>query len=70
MNNPLQIMQMYSQFKSNPMGMLSRRFNIPQNMNNPQNIIQYLLNSGQITQEQVNQAVRMRNDPQFRQLFR
>lgn len=26
MNNPLQIMQMYSQFRSNPMGMLSRRF--------------------------------------------
>ena len=70
MNNPLQIMQMYTQFRTNPMGMLSRRFNIPQNMNNPQNIIQHLLNSGQITQEQVNRAVSMRNDPKFRQLFR
>lgn len=71
MNNPLQIMQLYSQFRNNPLGMLSKRFNIPQNMsNNPQEIIQHLLNSGQITQEQLNNAVRMKNDPRFSNLFR
>lgn len=70
MINPIQLMQMVSQFKSNPLGLLSRRFNVPQNMNDPQGIIQHLLNSGQITQQQVNQAMSMRNDPQFRNLFR
>lgn len=58
------------QFQSNPMGMLTQRFNIPQNMNNPQEIVQYLLNSGQITQDQVNQAMQMKNNPMFRNLFR
>lgn len=64
------IAQMYSQFKGNPMAMLSRRFNIPQNLNNPQDIIQHLLNSGQISQEQVNQAMQMKNDPSIRNLIR
>ena len=57
MFNPSQFMQMYQQFMQNPMSMLNRKFNIPQNMQNPQDIIQHLLNSGQITQEQVNQAM-------------
>lgn len=70
MNNPMQLMQMYNQFKQNPMAMLSRRFNIPQNMSNPQEIVQHLLNSGQVTQAQVNNVMQMRNDPQFRNLFR
>lgn len=64
------VMQMFTQFRQNPMNLLSRRFNIPQNINNPQDIVQHLLNSGQVTQEQVNQAMQMRNDPQFRNLFR
>lgn len=68
--SPFEIMQMYTQFKNNPMGLLSRRFNIPQNMNDPQAIVQHLLNSGQVSQAQVNQAMRMRNDPQFTNLFR
>lgn len=67
--NRLNMMQMISQFRQNPMAMLSRRFNIPNGMQSPQDIVQYLLNSGQVTQEQVNQAMRMRNDPQFRNLF-
>lgn len=56
---------MINQFKANPLGVLSRKFNIPQNMSNPQDIIQHLLNSGQITQAQVNQAMQMRNNPLF-----
>lgn len=67
--NPMQLIQMASQFRMNPMEMLCRRFSIPGNMNNPQDIVQHLLNSGQVSQEQVNQAMRMRNDPQFRNLF-
>lgn len=70
MNNLMQIMQVYNQFKSNPMAMLSQRYNIPQNLNNPNEIIQHLLNTGQVSQAQVNQAMQMRNDPNFRNMFR
>lgn len=68
MFNIMQIMSAYQQFKQNPMGMLSQRYNIPQNMSNPQDIIQHLLNSGQITQDQVNQARAMQNNPMFKNL--
>lgn len=55
----MNIMQMLGQLMSNPMELLKRtKFNIPanMNMNNPQDIIQHLLNSGQLTQDQLNQA--------------
>lgn len=59
--NP-RVIQMLSQLKQNPMQMLSQKYNIPQNVgNNPNDIIQYLLNSGQVSQDQVNNAVKMRN---------
>lgn len=53
-------MGMYQQFKQNPMGMLSRKYNIPQNLNDPNEIIQHLLNTGQVSQSQVNNAMQMR----------
>lgn len=64
--NMKDIMNMYQQFRQNPMQMLNRRFNIPQNVNmsDPNSIIQHLLNTGQVSQDQVNNAMRMRN--QFR----
>jgi len=52
---------MLAQIKSNPMAVLGQRFNLPQNLNNPNDIIQHLLNTGQISQAQVNQAMQMRN---------
>lgn len=64
MNNLLQ------QFKLDPIQMISRKFNIPQNMNDPQAIIQHLLNTGQVTQAQVNNAMQMRNNPIFNNLIR
>lgn len=68
MNN---ILSMYQQFRQNPTQMLMQRFNIPGNvnMNNPNDIIQYLLNSGQVSQQQVNQVMSMRNDPMIKQLM-
>lgn len=55
MNKPMNIMQMLSQLKANPAAVLSQRFNIPQNMmNNPNDIIQHLINTGQVTQQQYN----------------
>ncbi len=72
MNNINQIMSMmYQQLRSNPMQMLARRFNMPQNMNmnNPNDIIQHLLNTGQISQQQVNAVMGMRNNPVIQQLM-
>ena len=63
------IMNMYQQFSQNPMQMLSKRFNIPQNVNNPNDIIQHLLNTGQVTQTQVNNAMQMRNNPLIQKLM-
>ena len=61
MNNPMNIMQMLPQLKSNPVQfLLQRRLNVPQNMaNDPNAILQHLLKTGQVTQEQVNNAYQM-----------
>ena len=59
----------YQQFKQNPLQMLSKRFDIPQNLNNPNDIVQHLLNTGQVTQTQVNQVMNMRNNPLIKQLI-
>ena len=69
MFNIMQIMSAYQQFKQNPMGMLSQRYNIPQNLSNPQDIIQHLLNTNQISQNDVNNAKAMSNNPMFNQFF-
>lgn len=57
--NPMQIMSMLPQLKSNPMAMLGG-LGVPQNISNdPQAVIQNLMNSGKINQEQYNQAMQM-----------
>lgn len=55
------IMQMLQQFKQNPMQMLlQRRLNVPQNvMNDPNAILNYLVQSGQVSQQQINSAYQM-----------
>lgn len=63
------LLNMAAQFKANPMQMLSRRYNLPQNVNNPQDIVQYLLNTGQVSQSQVNSAMQMRNNPSLRNIL-
>ncbi len=65
MNN---IISMISQFKNNPMAAVMQRFNIPRNMTNPQEMVQHLLDSGQVTQDQVNNAMKMR--PQIQNLMK
>ena len=62
-------------FMQNPMQyMLQKKLNLPQGMNfmqNPQAAIQYLMNNGQLSQEQYNQlqniAKQIQNNPQFQQ---
>ena len=68
MNNML---QMYQQLNQNPMALLSQRFNIPQgmNMSDPNAIIQHLLNTNQVSQAQVNNAMQMRNNPTIQMIM-
>ena len=57
MNNMLQALM------SNPMQMLMQRgYKLPMGMNDPNQIIQYLMNSGQISQAQYDRAVQMANN--------
>lgn len=52
--------KMLAQLKSNPLGMLRQYgFNVPENLNDPNAIIQHLMNSGQINQSQYNTARQM-----------
>lgn len=60
MNN--QMLTMLQQLKSNPVQFLmQRRFNLPQDVsvNNPQAIINHLVQSGQVSQQQINSAYQM-----------
>ena len=70
MPNIGQIRQAVQQLKANPLSILGPRFNIPRNinLNDPNSIIQYLLNTGQVKQEDVNEIMNQRNNPIFRGL--
>ena len=63
MNNPMMgmnPMQMIQQLKANPIQFLQRAgFNVPNNLNDPNQIIQHLMNSGQISQQRYEQARQM-----------
>lgn len=61
---------MLMQFKQNPLGMLSQKFNFPLMMNDPNQILQYLLNTNQVSQQQVNNLMQMRNNPVIQNLLR
>ena len=52
---------MLQQFKNNPMQMLSRRFNIPQGLNDPNEILKHLVDTNQVSQDQINQISQMAN---------
>ena len=62
MNSPFYpmggLLPMLQQLKNNPLQFLmQRKFNIPQNIaNDPNAILNHLLSSGQVSQEQVNAA--------------
>lgn len=59
MNN--NILGMLQQLRSNPLEMLSKKYQIPQgmNMNDPNEIIQHLMNTGQVSQQAYNNARNM-----------
>lgn len=49
------------QLKTNPMGAVLQRFNMPQGMKNPNDILQYLINTNQV-QIKVPQNIKDPND--------
>ena len=70
------LMPMFKGFMNNPMQFfLSKKMNLPPDaLNNPQQTIQNLLNSGQMSQAQFNKfaqmAKQMQDDPNFSKFFR
>lgn len=53
-----QMGQLVQQIKSNPAAMLQQRgFNIPAGLNNPQQIINHLISSGQVPQSRYTQLL-------------
>ena len=69
------MVRQYQGFLNNPIQFLAQRqMRIPQDVqNNPQAIVQHLLNNGQMTQQQLNGLQQMANqiqgNPQFQQLM-
>lgn len=69
MNNP--IMQ-FQNFMQNPAQYL-QKMGVPQNVNTPQGAIQYLMDSGKLSQADFNrfqqQAQQIQKNPAFQQMF-
>lgn len=53
--NLMQAMQMITQYRNNPQGIL-QRFGIPQDLQTPDEVADYLMKNRRVTQEQINQA--------------
>ena len=81
MNNPMQMISQFRanpiatllQCKSNPMAVISQFYNIPPNLQNTRNgqeIAQYLLDSNQISQNQLNGAMQASRSPQYNHFMR
>ena len=57
---PMNPMQKLQELKQNPVNVLKQAgFNVPDGMNNPNQILQHLLQSGQVTQNRIAQIRQM-----------
>lgn len=62
----MNIFQMLTQIRSNPASILSQ-YGIPQDIaNNPQAVVQHLMNTGRVSQDQYNRAVSMAQSMGFK----
>ena len=64
MNNMISMM---NQFKSNPSKFLSQKYKVPNELTDPEKIIQHLLDTEQVTQEQIDA---IKNNPMIKQLLK
>ena len=55
------VLSQYNSFRQNPMQMLSRKFKIPEGVNNPDEILKHLVDSKQVSQGQLEQINQMAN---------
>lgn len=61
------VMQMLPNFRNNPItALLGAGFNVPNGMNNPQEILNHLVKSGQLSQGQLDYAQKMANQLGFK----
>ena len=69
LGNIMGMMQMFNQFKNDPLGaLMSMGYNIPQNVQgSSEAIVNYLRNSGQMSEQQFNQLASLAN--QFQNQF-
>lgn len=59
-NQQMNPMQMVQQLRANPLQFLSKAgYKVPQNLNDPNAIIQHLMNTGQVSQQRYEQARQM-----------
>ena len=66
--NVFETMKLYQQMRQNPAAFLSN-YGIPSNMaNDPQAVIQHLMNTGRVSQDQYNQAMQMADS--FKKMMR
>ncbi len=57
---PMNPMQMMAQLRSNPAAVLKQRgLNVPDGMNDPQQIVQHLISSGQVSNNALQAAMQM-----------
>lgn len=54
--NMIQMLAQFQQFKKNPMAMLLKKYNIPGNLNSPDDVLKHLVSSGQVSQDQLEQV--------------
>ena len=69
MNNINNMFNLFNAFRANPMQMLQQRFNIPGNINDPNAVLNHLVNTGQVSKQQIDQINSMRNNPMLRNFF-
>jgi hypothetical protein len=68
----MNLIQAIMQARTNPMAIISKRFNIPpelQSTKNGQEVAQYLLDTNQITQGELNSKMKQSREPQFIPFF-
>lgn len=73
MNNPMQVMMQFKQFMRNPQQYM-QSMGIPAgSIQNPNQIIDYLMKNGKISQQDYNRAAQaageLKNNPQFQQML-
>ena len=59
--NIFNFMSQFNQFKKNPMGALTKGFNLPNNITTTDDALNYLMNSDKIPQNKKQQAMMMAN---------